>query len=333
MIKNLTELIKMTKFATIGSNFIVHRFLEAAALVDDFEYGAVYSRTEETGRKLANQYGVATVYTSLEALAKDKEIDVVYVASPNFLHAEQSILMMKHGKHVICEKPISSHADELAEMERVAMENNVILMEAMKSVHCPGYDAVQDNLHKLGQIRNVTFNFLQYSSRYDNYKAGSIENAFKPEISNGALMDIGVYTVHMLLALFGTPKNIRANAIILKTGTDGAGTISCDYEDFLATLIYSKISSYEGNQIGGESATMIIDKISDINQVIIKYCDGRVEEIAIDKKTTMYYEIQKFVDAINNHEQAELLDVTKKQMMFLDEVRDQLGIVFPADSE
>jgi predicted dehydrogenase len=320
------------KFATIGSNFIVHRFLEAAALVADFEYGAIYSRTEEKGKELANQYGVAKVYTDLEGLAQDKEIEVVYVASPNFLHAEQSILMMKHGKHVICEKPISSHARELAEMERVAKENDVVLMEAMKSVHCPGFDAVRDNLYKLGRIRNVTFNFLQYSSRYDNYKAGIVENAFKAEMSNGALMDIGVYTVHMLLALFGMPRSICAKGIMLETGADAAGTIICEYEDFLATLIYSKISSYEGNQIQGEDATMLIDKISDIGKVTIKYRDGREEEIVIDKQVTMYYEVQKFVDAINDHEQmAGLLDVTKKQMMFLDEVRGQLGIVFPAD--
>ena len=321
------------KFATIGSNFIVHRFISAAMLVDNFEYGAVYSRTEEKGRELANQYGVATVYTSLEALAQDKEIDIVYIASPNFLHAEQSILMMKHGKHVICEKPISSHASELAEMESVARENNVILMEAMKSVHCPGYDAVRDNLYKLGQIRNVTLNFLRYSSSYANYKAGIVENTFKTEMSGGALMDIGVYTVHMLLALFGMPKHIRANAIRLETGIDVAGTISCEYEQFLATLIYSKIATYEGNQIQGELATMLIDKISDINKVTIKYRDGNEEEIAIDKKPVMYYEIQKFVDAIKNNERAGLLDVTKKQMIFLGEVRSQLGIVFPADKK
>ena len=323
----------MVKFATIGSNIIVHKFISAASLVDDFEYGAVYSRTEEKGRELADQYGVATVYTSLVELAENQEIDIIYVASPNFLHAKQAILMMKHGKHVLCEKPISSHERELGLMEEVARENNVILMEAMKSVHCPGYAAVRENLHKLGKIRNVTFNFLQYSSRYDKYKAGIIENAFKPEMSNGALMDIGVYNVHMLLALFGMPKKICAQAIMLKTGADAAGTISCDYGEFLATLIYSKISSYEGNQIQGEAATMIINKISDISKVTIKYRDGSEEEIAIDKKDTMYYEVQRFVDAVNNNDQTGLLDVTKKQMLFLDEVRSQLGIVFPADSE
>ena len=323
----------MIKYATIGSNFIVHRFIKAASLVDNFEYGAVYSRTAKRGRELADQYGVDTVYTSLEELAEDQDIDIVYIASPNFLHAKQSILMMKHAKHVLCEKPISSHGRELAEMEKVAKENNVILMEAMKSVHCPGYETMRKNLDKLGKIRNVTFNFLQYSSRYDKYKSGIIENAFKPEVSNGALMDIGVYTVHMLLALFGMPKDIHAKAIMLKTGTDAAGTITCDYGDFLATLIYSKISSYEGNQIQGELATMMIDKISDIQTITIKYHDGSEEEIATHKKTTMYYEIQKFVDAVNNNEQARLLDVTKKQMMFLDEVRNQLGIVFPADSK
>ena len=326
------------KFATIGSNFIVHRFVQAAELVNGFEYGAVYSRTEEKGRELASQYGVATVYTSLLALAKDKEIKVVYIASPNALHAEQSILMMTHGKHVLVEKPIASHARELAEMRRIAKKHQVVLMEAMKSVHCPGYKAVKIHLHKLGQIRNVTFNFLQYSSRYDNYKAGVIENAFKPELSSGALMDIGVYPVHMLLALFGMPETIDAKALMLKTGVDAAGTISCQYKgqykDFLATLIYSKIASYEGNQIQGEAATMLIDKISDINQITIKYRNGKEENISIDKKVTMYYEIQRFVNAINHYyERIRLLAITSEQMVFLDEVRQQLGIVFPADSE
>lgn len=322
----------MINFATIGSNFIVHRFLEAAQQIADFKYVATYSRLYETGVALASQYGVSTVYTNLEELAKDLNVHAVYIASPNSLHKAQAILMMQHGKHVLCEKPIASNAYELAEMEQVAKMNGVVLMEAMKNVHCPGYIAIRDNLFKLGVIRNIVFNFSQYSSRYNNYKNGIVENAFNPDLSNGALMDIGVYNVHMLLALFGMPKQTQASAIMLNNGVDAAGTILCEYDDFLATLIYSKISSCEANQIQGENATMMIDKISDIKQVKIHYLDGREEEVEIKKQPTMIYETRKFLQHIYKHDEGDVLAVTREQMIFLDKVRKQLEIVFPADS-
>ena len=322
----------MIRFATIGSNFIVHRFLEAAKEIDGFEHVAVYSRKQEVGDNLAREYGIHKVYTDLTAMAEDKEIDAVYVASPNALHMSQSILMMTHGKHVICEKPIASNARELALMEAAAEKYQVVLMEALKSVHCPGYDAVKSNLTKLGKIRNVTFNFLQYSSRYDNYKQGIIENAFKRELSNGALMDIGVYPLHVMLSLFGKPKETKASAIMLSNGADAAGTILCEYDDFLATLIYSKIASFEGNQIQGEAATMLIDKISDIKKVEIVYKDGTREDVPVAKKVTMCYEIEKFVAHIK-FKQTDLLAVTRLEMEMLDQLRGQLGIEFPADKE
>lgn len=321
----------MIKFATIGSNFIVHQFIEAAREVADFEYVAAYSRTYETGAALAKQYGAKTVYTDLEELARETNIDAVYIASPNSLHAEQSILMMQHGKHVLCEKPIASNSQEFEEMAKVAKAHGVVLLEGMKSVHCPGYQVVRKNLKHLGIIRQVTFNYSQYSSRYDKYKAGIIENTFKAEFSNGALMDIGVYAIHMLLSLFGMPNQIQANAVRLDNGVDGAGAILCAYEDFLATLIYSKISDHLGNQIQGEDATMIIDHISDIGCVQMLYRDGRRETFEIDKKVTMAYEIETFLRAIHGEEKGDLLAITKQEMQFLDEARKQLGIIFPAD--
>ena len=321
------------RFATIGSNFIVHRFLEAAREVEGLEYTAAYSRDENTAKTLASQYGAKKTYTDLEQMAQDDEIEMVYIASPNALHWAQAILMMGNGKHVLCEKPIASNSAELKKMQKIADENNVVLMEAMKSVHCTGYSAVSENLHKLGVIRNVTFNFLQYSSRYDNYKNGIIENAFKPELSNGALMDIGVYTIHMLLSLFGEPTHKKASAIKLSNGADAAGSIICEYDTFIATLIYSKIATFEGNQIQGELGTMLIDKISDIKNVEIIYRDGTKEVIPIDKKVTMVYEIEKFISFVQNKNAnlSEILDVSNKQMKFLDEVRAELDIVFPAD--
>lgn len=76
-------------------------------------------------------------------------------------------------------------------MRKAALENQAVLLEAMRSVYSPGFQAVRENLHKLGKIRRVSFQYCQYSRRYDNFKKGIIENAFNPALSNGALMDIG----------------------------------------------------------------------------------------------------------------------------------------------
>lgn len=91
-------------------------------------------------------------------------------------------------------------------MIQAAKENQVVFMEAMKSVHTPGFKAMKEHLPKLGTVRRATIQYCQYSSRYDKFKNGIIENAFKPELSNGAIMDIGVYCVHFLAALFGMPE-------------------------------------------------------------------------------------------------------------------------------
>eukprot|EP00912_Choanoflagellata_sp_UC4_P000958 UC4_evm1s591 len=113
------------RFATIGSNFIVEAFLKASRLVPSFRLAAVYSRTAERAREFANKAvnsikAVTTVpgdqlpiFTSLDDVAACPYIDAVYIASPTSEHAQQSIIMMKGGKHVLCEKPLTSHSKEL----------------------------------------------------------------------------------------------------------------------------------------------------------------------------------------------------------------------------
>lgn len=198
----------MVNFAVIGTNFVTDSLIDAGRQCEGFHVQAVYSRTMERAKEYAEKYEIEDCCDSLGQLAQAKNIDAVYVASPNALHAEQSIQMMNAGKHVLCEKTIASNLKELKEMLSVAKKNHVILLEAMRSAFDPGFTAIQKNLPKLGKIRRATFQYCQYSRRYDNYKMGIIENAFKPELSNGALMDIGVYCVHPLVKLLDCQKKL-----------------------------------------------------------------------------------------------------------------------------
>ena len=134
----------MVRFAVIGTNFITDSLLEAGAECEGFKAQAVYSRTMERAKEYAGKYGIKDCYDSLEDLAKAPDIDAVYVASPNALHASQSIQMMEAGKHVLCEKTIASNSRELKEMLEAAERNHVVLLEAMRPVFDPGFAAIQE---------------------------------------------------------------------------------------------------------------------------------------------------------------------------------------------
>jgi predicted dehydrogenase len=324
----------MIRFAVIGTNRITDNFLAAAKLCSGFELAAVYSRTKERALQYALKNGVSLAYDDINELAESKEVDAVYVASPNSLHAAQSISLLQGRKHVLCEKTIASNKRELEAMLAAAEKGGVVLLEAMRPVFDPGFAAIAENLGKLGKLRRVTFQYCQYSSRYDNFKRGIIENAFNPALSNGALMDIGVYCIHPLVKLFGMPRAVWGNAVMLENGVDGAGTILFHYGDMQGELLYSKIAnSALPSQIQGEKGCMLISEIPDTREITIVYHGGQREEIKIAKhENNMYYEIAEMLRLIETgadarvHNQYSLMELT-----IMDEVRKQTGIVFPAD--
>ena len=252
--------MRKVRFGIIGTNFITDWILEAAREELRFEATAVCSRSRETGQAFALKHSIPHLFTSPEEMAASSLIDAVYIAVPNSLHAALSILFMQQGKHVLFEKPLASNAKEAREMIRVARQNGVTLMEAMKSTLTPNFRQLRRHLAEAGCLRRYFASYCQYSSRYDKLKAGIVLNAFNPEFSNGAMMDLGVYTVYPLVVLFGRPKRISATGLKLSTGVDGQGAVNFEYENLNATVLYSKIAdSSLPAEIQGEKGTFILD--------------------------------------------------------------------------
>ena len=326
----------MIRFATIGTNWITEAFIEAARKVEDFALTAVYSRTEEKAKEFAKKTGAERTFTNLEELAKSKDIDAVYIASPNSLHAEQAILLMNHGKHVLCEKPMASNTKEVRAMIDAARRNDVVLMEAMKSTLLPNFQAIREHLHKIGKIRRYFASYCQYSSRYDAYKQGTILNAFNPAFSNGSLMDIGVYCIYPMVVLFGKPHRLQANSLKLDSGVDGEGSIIFDYGDMDAVVMYSKITnSYLPSEIQGEEGSILIDAIHTPTKVEIRYRDGRTEDITVpQEQPPMYYEAKEFIELIKSGKRESSInshDHSLTTIELIEQARKQTGIIFPAD--
>jgi predicted dehydrogenase len=326
----------MMKFATIGTNWITEEFIKAAKEVPGFALTAVYSRTEEKAKEFAAKVGAEQTFSSLEEMAKSNDIDAVYIASPNSLHAEQAILLMNHGKHVLCEKPIASNTAELQAMIEAAKQNDVVLMEAMKTTLLPNFQAIRKHIHKIGKVRRYFASYCQYSSRYDAYKQGIVLNAFNPALSNGALMDIGIYCIYPMVVLFGKPLRVKANSFMLESGVDGEGSMILDYGDMDAVVMYSKITnSYIPSEIQGEEGSIILDTIHTPQKVEIRYRDGRIEDITeAQTHHPMYYETKEFIELIQSRKRQSETNSHHHSfitMEIIEEARKQTGIVFPAD--
>ena len=328
----------MVRIGIVGTNFITERLLEASEAIEDFKLTAVYSRSSEQAEKFASKYGVKTLFTNLEQMAGSEEIDAVYIASPNSFHAQQAILFLQNGKHVLCEKPLAANADEVKSMIQASKEHNVLLMEAMKSTLLPGFKVIQANLHKIGTIRRYFASYCQYSSRYDKYKEGIVLNAFDPKFANGALMDLGVYCLYPLITLFGEPNEVKATGMMLESGVDGEGSVVLSYDDKDAVVMYSKISNSSlPSEIQGEKGSMLIDKISSPEKIEIRYNDGTTEQLPIEQAhLSMYYEAKEFVDLINDGKMESDINSHKNSyttMQVLDKVRAEIGLKYPNDEK
>lgn len=323
------------KFGIIGTGKIVERFLDAALKHEKFELVAMYSRSLEKAEEFGKKYGATEFFDDLNEFAKSKDIDAVYIASPNSLHSHQAILCLENKKHVLCEKPMASNEIEVKAMIDAAKKNNVLLMEAMRLTVLPNFLRVKENLHKIGTLRRYFASYCQYSSRYDKYKEGIVLNAFKKELSNGSLMDIGVYCIHPMINLFGMPNKIVSESMLLESGVDGQGSALFSYEGASGVVMYSKISDSKlPLEIQGEEGTIVVDSILFKNAKIV-YRDGREEIISVkQKENDMYYEVDEFINVINRNETESMKNSYENSLMAIqamDEIRMQIGLEYPAD--
>lgn len=323
------------KIGTIGSGFIVERFINATRTNEDCSVVACYSRSQEKGEAFAAKNGITKVYTTLDALFNDEEVDFIYVASPNSLHFPQSKAALLAGKNVICEKPFTSNAKELQELIALAKEKNLFLFEAIIPIHLPNYKWLKNHLHPLGDLKIVQCNFSQYSSRYDAFKRGENPNVFNTEFSGGALMDINLYNVHFTMGLFGKPKEVHYYANI-EEGIDTSGVLILKYENFVATCTGCKDSKSKNiSQIQGDKGYYVIAHES--SRCVNIECNLGSEQIVVglqEQANGMHYELLDFLKIVADKDYEscwQLLDYSLSVMEVLDQARASAGVVFAAD--
>ncbi len=324
------------RFGIIGTNFISDRFLYALPFTCA-KAAAVYSRKRETGEAFAKKHGIPLVFTSFADFLASDGFNAVYVASPNFLHKEQSIAALKAGKHVLCEKPIAPSLREYEQMKAVADGAGLVLLEAMRPTYDLAWTSIASEvLPTLKKIRSVHLDFCQYSSRYDAFLAGTVQNAFNPLLSNAALLDIGVYPISIAARLFGKPRAVKSQSFFLSNGFEGGGDVLLAYDGFAAHISYSKVcDSATPSYIVGEGGSITIDKLTEPSAVCVKRRSEDAWDMPIPKSPApdnMFLEINAFCARVAARDTEWDSGITRTTLSIMDEVRRENGILFPSDA-
>ncbi|MHA3066480.1 Gfo/Idh/MocA family protein [Lacticaseibacillus saniviri] len=261
----------MLRLGVIGTNWITAQFIDAAYKQEAYQLNAIYSRHEATAQALADKVGVkATIYTDLDAFFAS-DLDVVYIASPNSLHAPQTIQALAAGKHVIVEKPLAVNLKQLAAVnEAVQAHPDLMVFEAARHIYDANFKRINEFV-ATNDVSGATLSYMKYSSRYDAVLAGETPNVFSRQFGGGALMDLGIYLVYAAVAWFGVPNRATYQAKMLNTGVDGDGVMRLSYPDFDVTLITGKTKNSElTSEIYVGRDTLAFDQVGEIHHLTLK---------------------------------------------------------------
>jgi len=223
------------KLALLGTGMIVTEVLPVLTTIEGIKLEAILStpRSLDKAEALAKQYGLSQATSDYEAILSNPEVDTIYVGTPNHTHYDYAKKALLAGKHVICE-----------ELAKLAQEKELLLMEAITNQYLANFTVIKEALSDIGDIKIVNINYSQYSSRYDAFKRGEIAPAFNPEMGGGALRDLNIYNIHLLVGLFGKPHRVEYLPNV-ERGVDTSGILVLDYGHFKAVAIGAKDCSAE----------------------------------------------------------------------------------------
>lgn len=204
------------RWGILSTGNIAEQFAKGLAAVPDAELVAVGSRSQESADRFGAKYDVAHRHASYEALANDADVDVIYVATPHPLHAENTLLCLQAGKAVLCEKPFALNAAQAGRMIDEARSRKLFLMDAMWTRFLPHIVRLRELVAEgaIGDLRLLSADF-GFRTAFDPKS-----RLFDPALGGGALLDVGIYPVALASMLLGTPHTISSQAEIGATGVD-----------------------------------------------------------------------------------------------------------------
>ncbi|MET0736584.1 MAG: Gfo/Idh/MocA family oxidoreductase [Microbacterium sp.] len=322
------------RWGILGPGGIAHAFTKDLQTVGS-TVAAVGSRSQETADAFAAEYGIPNAHGSYADLVADPDVDIVYIATPHPFHAEQAILALEAGKHVLVEKPFTLNAAEAARVREVAAATGLLAMEAMWTRYLPHMVRIREIIASgaLGDIRAVIADHTQKISSDPAHRLNALE------LGGGALLDLGIYPISFAWDVLGAPTSITAAAHLGETGADAEiATIMTHASGALSTSISAAHSAGPNTaHVIGTEARIDIDRVwYDATSFRLVAPDGTVlesYESSFDGRGMQYQALaaERLVAAGLTDSDLLPIDESVAIMDTLDQVRSIIGLRYPGE--
>ena len=274
---------KKFRWGIIGTGGIANAFANDLKDLKNHVVESVLSRNSNTAKSFAKKHGDCKPYDKEKLFFNDNEIDAVYIATPNTLHADQSVNSLEHKIPVLCEKPFAMNLVEVEQMVHASIKNNTALLEGMWMRYLPHVEFLNQILNEghIGKIHSI------YACHGQNLKGVRNPRLWTKQLGGGALLDLGVYVVSLSQMILGTPKTILAKSIFTEQGVDAKTSMIFEYDNGQVANLSCSMYDSQPNRavISGENGWIEIDPTF--------YAPTSVKVIKRDNKEITYKEDYK----------------------------------------
>ncbi len=322
------------RWGLLGTGKITNRFAQALNNIPEkAELLAIGSRNQETADAFGDKYSIPRRYTSYEDVARDPDIDIIYIGTPGVFHLRDASMALNSGKHVLCEKAFTINAGEAKQMIDLAREKKLFLMEAMWTRFFPIHIRIRELLAEgaIGKVNGATINFIA-KPPYDPKNRW-----FDLNLGGSVLLDTASYSISWASSLFGEPEAITGLASFGETGVDNQTSLVLRYAgNELVCLMSSQISFDDKDAvIFGSTGKIIVHDPWYKPDTMTLYREGQdPEQIQIPMNGYNGYEweaieVMECIQAGKTESEIMPLDETLSIMKTMDAVREQWGHKFP----
>lgn len=322
------------RWGILASGGIAQAFARDLSYFNHHIVAAVGSRSQESADSFAAEFPGCKAYASYGALVADPTLDAIYVASPHPYHVSNTVLALNAGKPVLCEKPLTINAAEARQMKAAADASGVALMEAMWARFLPHMHKVREILASgiLGDIWAVEADHGQRLSDYANPRH------WEPSLGGGALLDLGIYPISFAHMVLGVPDKITSSATFTDKGVDASSTVIFDYKSGAQAILTSNmmVSTPCRATICGTLGKIEIDRTfyNPTSMRVIMH-DGTTTEYPNEYKghglRDQALEFERVVRSGAKSSAILTPDESILIMESLDEVRKQIGLIYPSE--
>lgn len=321
------------KWGIIATGVMSDNFTRTLSKVEDAELYAVASRYLDKANEFKNKHGFSKAYGSYLEIIEDKDVEIVYVATPHVYHYEVTKMCIEHYKHVLCEKPFTINAKECLDIMDLAKKNNVFVAEAMWPRYMPSKRIITDLLNSniIGETHTLTANL--------SFPMLTKKRILDKKLGGGALLDLGVYGLCFALTHFGKDiKDVKSSVHMTITGVDGQECINLEYNDGrIATLNHGMYCRSDCKGIiYGENGYIEVDYILNPQSIDVHDEDGKlIKHYDVPEQISgLEYEIIECMECIKNNileAPSSPLSETLYLTQIMDSLRKEWGLKYPQE--